>query len=61
MDMKIVCFIGLSGIMAHSAPSTFAFLKTMSLEVHETTPLLNTIHLRPTVQVLSTEIAQYAC
>ena len=42
--MKILNFFGLSGIMAHPVPSTFAFLKAMMLELHQTMPLLNTIH-----------------
>ena len=43
-DMKGFCFVGLSSIMAHSVPSTFAFLKAMTLQLHQTTPLLNTVH-----------------
>ena len=43
-DMKVLRFVGLSGIMAHSVPSTFAFLKAMMLELHQTMLLLNTIH-----------------
>ena len=42
--MKILSFVGLSCIMAHPVPSTFAFLKAMMLEQHQTMPLLNTIH-----------------
>ena len=41
--MKILSFIGLSDIMAHPLPSTFAFLKGMMLEQYQTMPLLNTI------------------
>ena len=43
-DMKVLGFVGLSGIMAHQVPSTFAFLKAMMLELYQTMPLLNTIH-----------------
>ena len=42
--MKVFSFVGLSGIMAHPGPSTFAFLKAMILELHQTMPLLNTFH-----------------
>ena len=34
-----------SGIIAHSMPSTFAYLKAMMLELHQTMPLLNIVHL----------------
>ena len=43
--MKVLSFVGLSGIMAHPVPSTFAFLKAMMLELHQTMLLLNTIHV----------------
>ena len=42
--MKVLSFVGLSGIMAHLVPSTFAFLKALMLELHRTMLLLNTIH-----------------
>jgi len=42
--MKILSFVGLSCIIAHPVSSTFAFLKAMMLELHQTMPLLNTIH-----------------
>ena len=42
--MKIFSFVGLTGIMALPVHSTFAFLKAMLLELHQTMPLLNTIH-----------------
>ena len=42
-DMKVLSFVGLSGIMAHQVPSTFAFLKAMMLELHQIMPLLNII------------------
>ena len=34
--MKVLSFVGLSCIMAHPVPSTFAFLKSIMLEVHQT-------------------------
>ena len=42
--MKVLSFVGLSGIMAHPVPSTFAFLKSNDDSVRQTMPLLNTIH-----------------
>ena len=42
--MKVLSFVGFSGIMAHPVPSTFALLKAMMLELHQAMPLLNTIH-----------------
>ena len=42
--MKVFSFVGLSGIMAHSVPSTFAFRTARMLELHNIMPLLNTIH-----------------
>ena len=42
--MKVLSFVGLSDIMAHPVPSTFAFLKAMMLELHQTMPILSTIH-----------------
>ena len=38
--MKVLSFVGLSGIMAHPVPSTFTFLKAMMLELHQS------IHIR---------------
>ena len=43
-DVKVLCFVGLSVITAHSVLSTFAFLKAMILELHQTIPFLNTIY-----------------
>ena len=43
-DMKVLSFLGSSGIMALWVPSTFAFLKAVKLEVQQAMPLLNTIH-----------------
>ena len=43
-DMKVLSFVGLSGILAYPVPSTLAFLKSIMLELHQTMPLLNTIH-----------------
>ena len=58
-DMQVLSFVGLSAIMAHSVPSTFAFLEAMMIELHKTMPLLNIIHFVAdwTVQVLSTKVA----
>ena len=44
-NMKVFSFVGLSGIMAYPVCSIFAFLKAMMLELHQTMPLLNTIHV----------------
>ena len=42
--MNVLSFVCLSGVIAHPVPSTFAFLKAMMIELHQTMPLLNTIH-----------------
>ena len=42
--LKVLSFVGPSGILAHSVPLTFAFLEAMMLELHQTMPLLNIIH-----------------
>ena len=42
--MKVLSIVGLSGIMAHSVPSTFVFRKAIMLELHQTMPLLNTMN-----------------
>ena len=43
-QMKVLSFVGLSGVTAHTVPTTFAFLKAMMSELHQAMPLLNTIH-----------------
>ena len=45
-DMKVLSFVGLSCIiwLTRIELSTLAFLKAMMLELHQTMPLLNTIH-----------------
>ena len=42
--MKDLSYVGLSCVMAHSGPTTFAFLKAVLLELHHIMPFLNTIH-----------------
>ena len=58
--MKVLSFVGLSGIMVNPVPSIFAFLNAMILELHQTMPLLKSSILWPTVQVLNTEIDRCA-
>ena len=43
-EVKVECFVGLSGTMAQSVPSTLAFLKAMILELHQTIPFLKNIY-----------------
>ena len=43
-QMKVLNFVGLSCVTAHTVPTTFAFLKAMMSELHQAMPLLNTIH-----------------
>ena len=42
--VKVLSFVGISCKMVHPLPSSFAFLKAMMLELHETMTLLTTIH-----------------